>query len=87
MNIDCPEILRPDVCIFLDVTPEVGLSRIGNGERGFTEIYEKASTLEAVRKKYFDVFALLDGENIKTVNAAKSPDEVANDVYWAVCLH
>jgi len=85
MNIDCPEILRPDLCIFLDVSPEVGLSRVGNGERGFTEIYEKASILEAVRKKYFDVFELLStGENIRVINADRDPAAVAEDILSAL---
>ena len=85
MNVECPDILRPDACIFLDVSPEVGLSRVGNGERGFTEIYEKASILEAVRKKYFDVFELLSGtENIQIINAAQDAEKVADDVYSAL---
>ena len=87
MNIDCPEILCPDVCLFLDVSPEVGLSRVGNGERGFTEIYEKASILEAVRKKYFDVFETLPKrENVKIINADRDPDAVAEDIFEAVSV-
>jgi dTMP kinase len=85
MNIDCPEIMRPDVCIFLDVSPEVGLSRVQNGSRGFTEIYEKADTLRAVRKKYFDAFELLKTtDNVKIISADRSADEIASDVLAAV---
>ena len=85
MNVDCPEIMRPDVCIFLDVSPEVGLSRIQKGDRGFTEIYEKAETLRAVRKKYFDAFELLaDSDNIKVISADRDADSVAADVFSAV---
>ena len=40
MNCDCPEIRRPDLCIFLDITPKEALARIG--KRGEAkEIYEK----------------------------------------------
>ena len=85
MNIDCPEIRRPDVCIFLDVSPETGLSRVQNGSRGFTEIYEKAETLKAVRAKYFDAFSILgDSENVKIIDAARAPDKVAADVLAAI---
>ena len=85
MNIDCPEIMRPDVCIFLDVSPEVGLSRVQNGSRGFTEIYEKADTLRAVRKKYFDAFKLLENtDNIKIISADRNAAEIAADVRRAV---
>lgn len=85
MNIDCPEIRRPDVCIFLDVSPETGLSRVQNGSRGFTEIYEKAETLKAVRAKYFDAFSILgDSENVKIIDAARAPDMVAADVLSAI---
>ncbi|MBQ7392281.1 MAG: dTMP kinase, partial [Clostridia bacterium] len=28
MNLNCPEIMRPDVCIFLDLTPEQSMARI-----------------------------------------------------------
>ena len=85
MNINCPEIRRPDVCIFLDVSPETGLSRVQNGERGFTEIYEKAETLKAVRTKYFDAFALLgEKENVKIIDATRSRDEIAADILAAI---
>ena len=85
MNIDCPEILRPDVCIFLDVSPEIGLSRVQNGSRGFTEIYEKADTLRAVRKKYFDAFELLSStDNINVISADRTADEISADVLAAV---
>ncbi len=85
MNIDCPEIMRPDLCVFLDVTPEVGLSRVTNGERGFTEIYEKSSILDAVRKKYFDVFDRLPcEENVKVINADRAPEQVADEVFSEV---
>ena len=37
MNLNCPEIRRPDLCIFLDLTPEQSMERIGKG-RVTTEI-------------------------------------------------
>ena len=45
MNLRCPEILAPDLCIYLDLTPEQSLERIRAG-RDTLEIYENRETLE-----------------------------------------
>lgn len=80
MNLDCPEILTPDVCIFLDVDPETCMERI-DSSRAFTEIYEKASTLARIRQRFFDVFERLgDRENVKIIDASRSAEEVSADV-------
>lgn len=81
MNLDCPETLTPDVCIFLDVDPDVCMKRI-DSSRAFTEIYEKASTLTRIRSRFFEVFSRLkEKENIKIVDAARAPEEIAGDIY------
>lgn len=80
MNLDCPDILKPDVCIFLDVDPDVCMQRI-DSSRAFTEIYEKASTLKRIRSRFFEVFERLDGkENIKIIDASRTPEEIAGDI-------
>lgn len=80
MNLDCPETLSPDVCIFLDVDPDTCMQRI-DSSRAFTEIYEKASTLTRIRNRFFEVFARLgDKENIKVVDASRSPEEIACEI-------
>ncbi len=84
MNLDCPETLTPDVCIFLDVDPEVCMKRI-DSSRAFTEIYEKASTLTRIRSRFFEVFSRLgEKENIKIVDAARAPEEIAGDIFEIV---
>ncbi len=81
-NLDCPAILKPDLCIFLDVPTEVADKRISLG-RTSREIFEEAETIERVRRKYFEVFGILSGtHNVKIINAARTPDEVFADV-WA----
>ncbi len=83
LNLDCPEIRRPDVCIFLDLDPDTSLSRIGSRE--MTEIYEERDALERIRNKYFEVFNSLDSaENVKIIDASGSADEVASMVLAAV---
>ena len=80
MNLDCPETLSPDVCIFLDVDPEECMQRI-DASRAFTEIYEKASTLTRIRNRFFEVFERLgDRENIKIVSASRAPEEIALEI-------
>ena len=80
MNLDSPDILKPDICIFLDVDPDVCMQRI-DSSRAFIEIYEKASTLKRIRSRFFEVFERLkDIENIKIIDAARSPEEIASDI-------
>ena len=49
MNCDCPEIRRPDLCVFLDISPKEALARIG--KRGEAkEIYEGAAECRKDRR-------------------------------------
>ena len=84
MNLNCPEIRRPDCCIFLDLTPEQSLARI-NADRVSREIYEEESRLQAVRDKFYHVFDLLrERDVICVIDASGSLDEVAARVVSAV---
>ena len=85
MNLGCPEIRIPDLCIFLDLAPEESLKRISKG-RTTTELYEKLDTLESVRKRFYDVFEMLkDRDNIKVIDTTgDSIDEVAQKISNAV---
>ena len=85
MNLNCPEIRIPDICVFLDLAPNESLKRISKG-RTTTELYEKLDTLESVRKRFFDVFELLkERDNIKVIDTTGcSIEEVAERIYDAV---
>lgn len=84
INIDCPEIRRPDLCVFLDLSDEECLRRMER-ERSYREIYENENSLLAVRRRYYDIFRRLEHrDNIRIVDAARSPEEVAADVFSAV---
>lgn len=83
MNLNCPEIRRPDLCIFLDLSPEESLARIGR-ERTHTEIYEKKEILEAVRCQFLHVFEELDDRVTVIDTTGRSIDEVAALVSAAV---
>ena len=82
MNCDCPEIRKPDLCIFLDMSPKAALARIG--KRGEAkEIYEKEETLTLFRETFMKVFRSLD-DRVAVINAEGTPEEVAARVFAAV---
>ena len=78
MNLNCPEIRIPDLCIFLDLSPEESFKRISK-ERTTTELYERIDTLNSVRKRFFEVFDILKNrDNIKVIDTTGDGiDEVA----------
>ena len=80
MNIDCPQIRRPDVCIYIDLLPEQSLERISKG-RDSVEIYENVDTLTRVRNQFLSVIEdLAVTDNIHVVNGYRTPDEVSADI-------
>jgi dTMP kinase len=81
MNVNCPDIRRPDLCIFLDISPKEALTRIG--KRGEAkEIYEKEDTLTTFRDTFLRVFQAL-GDNVAVIDASGTPEEVAARVLAA----
>ena len=80
MNLNCPEIMRPDVCIFLDLTPEQSMARI-NRNRATQEIYENEEKLTQVRNQFYRVFEdLKERDNIQIVNAYRSVEVIHADI-------
>ena len=84
MNLRCPEIRKPDICIYLDLTPEQSLDRIRRSREG-VEIYETEEILAKVREGFLKVLTDLKNEdNIVIVDAYRSPEEVSADICGAV---
>lgn len=84
MNLLCPEIARPDVCIYVDLLPKQSLERISKG-RDSVEIYENIETLTAVREKFlFVINDLSAADNVKTVDGYRSVEDVSADIYAIV---
>lgn len=80
MNLNCPEIMRPDVCIFLDLTPEQSMARINRG-RATQEIYENEEKLTQVRNQFYRVFEdLKERDNIQIVDAYRTVEEIHQDI-------
>ena len=85
INLRCPEILKPDLCIFLDVNPATCKERIDTG-RNSAELYEKSVELmNGIRSNFLDVFSKLEGrENIKIIDANRGLEEIQADIIKAV---
>lgn len=79
MNLNCPDIRKPDLCIFLDLDAEKSKSRIDTN-RATVEIFEKEEILNKIRGKFFDVFRHLPDENIAVIDASGTVDEVAEKI-------
>jgi dTMP kinase len=85
MNIDCPEIRKPDACIYLDLTPEQSLKRISRG-RSNVEIYENLEKLTEVRASFHSLIEDLrqNGEKIFIIDADRSREELAEEIYAVI---
>ena len=84
MNLDCPDIMRPDLCIYLDLLPTQSLERIRAG-RDSVEIYENEETLGRVRDTFLRVIADLgEHDRIAVVNAYRTPEEIAKEIFSLV---
>jgi dTMP kinase len=78
------EILRPDVNIFIDVSPEVSMHRV-HTNRESVELFETLDSLKLVRSKYMEAFEKQkDVENIFSVDGDRTPDLIAQDIWQKV---
>jgi len=73
----------PEVTIFLDIDPEIALSRMK--DRASREIYEYRDFQEKVRAKYKSLLEVYSskGAKVETIDASKSAQEVADKV-WSI---
>src|SRR6476620_430043 len=75
------EILRPDINIFLDVSPETCIQRL-SANRNVIELYETLENLRNVRQKYLESFEKLKHEeNILVIDGNRSPEVVSVDIW------
>ncbi len=80
MNLNCREIAKPDLCIFLDVDTELCDKRISEN-RFEREIYENKDAQSRIRRRFFEVFdKLRDSENICIIDASRSVEEISDDI-------
>jgi dTMP kinase len=75
------DLLRPDLNVYIDISPEISIDRINKG-RTSTELYETLENLENVRGKYFEIFELLKNEEkVLITNGDQTPVEIANEIW------
>lgn len=79
MNLNCPEIRRPDLCVFLDLSPEESMARISH-RNASREIFETRERLERVRAQFYRVWNELPDENVQIADAARSIEEIQTDI-------
>jgi len=75
------DLLRPDLNIYIDISPEVSMERIIK-DRSTIELYETKENLKNVRDKYLEAFALLKSkEHVFVTEGDRSPEQIATDVW------
>ncbi len=85
MNLNCPQIIKPDLCIYLDVDPRKCKRRVDN-ERAHLEIFENdEKIMEQTRMQFFEVFKKLNSsENIKIIDANRPINVIADEILTIV---
>ncbi len=73
-------LLRPDLNIFIDISPETGMKRLHKG-RTSMELFENIENLTLVRNKYFEVMEKLKSqEKIYITDGNRPPEAIAADI-------
>ena len=81
MNLDCPDITTPDICIFLDLPVKKCIERM-ESTRLTAEIYETEEIIKRVKRRFADTFRICnDRENIYIVNADRTKEEISDEIY------
>ena len=77
-------LLRPDINIYIDITPELSMERLKN-DRTSLELYESIENLKNVRNRYFEAFELLKNkEQVFIINGDRLPEQVADEIWEKV---
>lgn len=81
INIDCPYIQKPDLCIFLEADTDVCLSRIHAGrDASQIEIFENKASLNRIRARFNEVFRSLPHDAVVRINAEAAIEEIAEQI-------
>lgn len=86
LNLNCKEILTPDLMIFLDLLPEKSMERIeANRRPDEKEIFENVENLTRIRERFLSILnSTLGGERIEVVSADASIEEIHENIYKIV---
>jgi len=81
LNSLAANLLRPDLNIFIDVPIDICIKRLNQG-RSSAELYEDEENLGNVRKKYFEAFDKLKGEeNIFITDGNRAAELIGKDIW------
>ena len=79
INMAATEGLLPDLTVYLDIEPSIGLKRINQNNREQNRLdLEKINFHEKVYEGY-DIIRKKFGDRIKSIDASKTPNEVLQD--------
>lgn len=80
------DLLRPDLNIYIDISPEISMNRLTN-VRSSMELYETMENLRSVREKYLEAIEHLKvKENIFITEGNRQAEEIAEDI-WKEISH
>ena len=75
------ELLRPDINIYIDISPDISITRLNNG-RSSLDLYETKANLYNVREKYMEAFEKLkSAETVFITEGNRPTEEIAKDIW------
>jgi dTMP kinase len=78
------DLLRPDLNIYIDISPETSVHRLNKG-RDAIQLYETLDNLKKVREKYFEAFERLkEIERIYITDGNRTPEDLSQDIWHEV---
>jgi dTMP kinase len=78
------DLLRPDLNIYIDISPEAGMERL-KSERSAIELYETVENLQNVRTKYNEAIEMLKlKENVFVIDGNRAPHVIAAEIWSEV---
>ncbi|HNY59022.1 MAG TPA: dTMP kinase [Bacteroidales bacterium] len=82
-NMLSAELIRPDLNIFIDIDPELGMKRLKKG-RNSLEMFETLENQKKVRDKYFEIMEKLKFQEKIFVTDGNRPVELIAEDIWKV---
>jgi len=80
------DLLRPDVNIYIDISPDISMKRIREGRKAL-ELFETTENLVKVRDKYFEAMEKLKSkENIFITDGNRPPELIASDIWNKISI-
>ena len=83
------KLLKPDITIFIDISPDIAIKRLSNRNENLS-IYEKLDKLSMISLSYLKTINILRNtlnENIVTVNGNQPIDDIANKIWnYVKCI-